>query len=113
MDDGIPQAGRLDRIRLVLGRFYGFRVEGDSMLPILRPGDKVLVDPKATLAPGDIVLARHPFRSSVRVLKRLDSVGSDGRLFLAGDNPKESEDSRSFGSVSQGDLLGKVVARLR
>ena len=83
------------------------------MLPTLRSGDKVLVDPKATLAPGDIVLAFHPFRSSVRIVKRLASFESDGRAHLVGDNSDESVDSGTFGTVSPSDLLGKVVAQLK
>ena len=112
MDDGIRSAGVRDRIRLALRRVFGIRVEGDSMSPLLNSGDLVLVDPRAPIKPGDIVLARHPFRSSVRILKRLISVEADGRLYLTGDNPNESSDSRSFGTVSSADLLGKVIARL-
>ena len=113
MDEGIRSADVRDRIRLVLRRVFGIRVEGDSMAPLLKSGDVVLVDPRAPIEPGDVVLARHPFRSSVRMLKRLISVEPDGRLYLAGDNPSESSDSRSFGTVSSADLLGKVVARLK
>ena len=113
MDDGIRAAGVRDRIRLVLRQVIGIRVEGDSMAPRLNSGDVVLVDPKAPIEPGDVVLARHPFRSSVRILKRLISVEPDGRLYLEGDNPEESTDSRNFGTVSSADLLGKVIARLK
>lgn len=102
----------MDWIRFVFGRVYGFRIEGDSMSPLLRPGDKVLIDPKAEITPGDIVLARHPFRANVRIVKRLTSFEVDGRMFLSGDNRDESEDSRTFGTVSSSDFLGKVVARL-
>lgn len=112
MSEIIPVAGLYDWIRLLLRRVVGVRVEGDSMAPLLRSGDRVLVDPKAAFQPGDIVVARHPYRSSVRILKRLISINADGRVSLAGDNPRESEDSRTFGSVSSSDLLGKVVARI-
>ncbi len=112
MSDGIPLAGPRDRINLIFRRVYGVRVEGDSMAPSLHSGDCVLIDPKASVEPGDIVLAQHPYKSSVRILKRLSSVEPDGRIFLSGDNSDESTDSRSFGSISRSDVLGKVVARL-
>jgi nickel-type superoxide dismutase maturation protease len=113
MGEGIPNAGLIDWIRLVFGRVHGVRVEGDSMSPVLQPGDRVLVDPKASLEPGDVILARHPFRSSVRILKRLRSFEPNGRVFIAGDNPDESTDSRTLGTIKSSDLLGKVVARLK
>jgi nickel-type superoxide dismutase maturation protease len=113
MSDGIPLAGPRDWIKLIFRRFDGMRVEGDSMLPSLRSGDRVLIDPKATVKPGDIVLARHPYKASIRILKRLSSIGPDGRIYLSGDNPDDSTDSRSFGSISSSDVLGKVIARLK
>jgi nickel-type superoxide dismutase maturation protease len=113
MDEGIRSAGLRDRIRLLLRRVSGIRVEGNSMSPLLNSGDLVLIDPKAPIEPGDVVLTRHPFRSSVRIVKRLISVEPDGRLFLEGDNPDESTDSRNFGTVSPTDLLGKVISRLK
>jgi nickel-type superoxide dismutase maturation protease len=113
MSDDIPLAGPRDWIKLIFRRVYGMRVEGDSMIPSLRSGDKVLIDPKASVKPGDIVLARHPFKSSVRILKRVTSIEPDGRFYLSGDNPDDSTDSRTFGTISKLDILGKAVARLK
>ncbi len=113
MSDGIPLAGPRDWINLIFRRAYGMRVEGDSMLPSLRSGDRVLIDPNASVQPGDVVLTRHPYKSSVRILKRLTSIEPDGRIYLSGDNPEDSTDSRSFGSISSSDILGKVIARLK
>ena len=96
-----------------MGLRQGFLVSGDSMSPTLNDGDVVLIDPKAAFAAGDIVLARHPYKKSVRVLKRIDSIDGQGRFWLVGDNQGESSDSRTFGSVSKADLLGKVTSRLR
>ncbi len=113
MNAVLPTARLLDRVRLAFGRLLGLQIEGDSMIPILRSGDRVLVDPRSTQEPGDVVVARHPYKSSIRIVKRLISIEPDGRVYLAGDNPNESTDSRTFGSVSQSDLLGKVIARLK
>jgi nickel-type superoxide dismutase maturation protease len=93
-----------------------FRVTGSSMLPLLQPGDEVLVDPHAykQIVPqvGDIVVSRHPYRVDVRLVKRVTAILSDGRCVLEGDNPSDSTDSRSFGAVTLQHILGRVVSRL-
>jgi nickel-type superoxide dismutase maturation protease len=113
MESSLPEAIWRDRLLYLLGRRRGFLVEGKSMAPALNDGDAVLIDPRAQVSPGDIVLAKHPFKSSVRILKRLAEIGTDGKLTLLGDNREESTDSRSLGRFSRGDILGKVVCRLK
>jgi len=99
-----------------LGRRARFRVAGDSMSPALAPGDQILVDLAAYRRrgprPGEVVLARHPYRRDARLVKRVARVAADGRCELAGDNPDASTDSRGFGSVPAELLLGRVVLRL-
>lgn len=99
-----------------LGRRRRYRIDGASMRPTLEPGDHVLVDPRAYRRRppriGDVVLARHPYRRGVEVVKRLGATLPDGRLLLAGDNPEESTDSRAFGAVPIDRLRGRVVLRL-
>jgi len=84
------------------------------MAPSLRPGDHVLVDPRAFRgsAPqiGDVVLARHPHEPDRHVVKRVAAVSPSG-IELRGDNPDLSTDSREFGPIDARDVLGKVVAR--
>jgi len=85
------------------------------MIPVLKPGDEVLVDPRAYRRalprPGDIVVARHPYRTDAHVVKRVSSVSENGECALRGDNASESTDSRSFGHVSAGHILGRVTGR--
>jgi nickel-type superoxide dismutase maturation protease len=85
------------------------------MLPAVKPGDHLLVDPAAYTAhppePGDIVVAAHPYVSDTVLIKRVHSV-HDGRIFLSSDNPDEGTDSRSFGTIQTGSLLGRVVTRI-
>ena len=109
----IPIAGWKDRILFFLGRRDAFRVEGGSMTPTLNDGDVVLVKRTRRIKVGDVVLAQHPFKQSVKVLKRVTEVNQDGRYVLTGDNPEESTDSRAFGSIKAADILGKVIGRLR
>jgi len=80
------------------------------MAPLLNSGDVVIVQPSAMFAVGDVVLAEHPFRSGVKILKRIAQIEQDGRLHLVGDNPDESTDSRTFGKVPSEQVLGRVVA---
>jgi nickel-type superoxide dismutase maturation protease len=99
-----------------VGRRRRYRIRGASMRPTLSPGDQVLIDPSAYRrhAPrvGDVVLARHPYRRDVEMVKRIDGTLPDGRLLLAGDNPDESTDGRTLGAISPDLLRGQVVLRL-
>ena len=83
------------------------------MLPTLKDGDAVLIDPKAEVEVGDIVLANHPFKQSVKILKRISEISADDKFSLTGDNADESSDNRSFGEISKKDILGKVSCRLK
>lgn len=112
MPDQIPAAGIREWLSLLLGRKLGVRIEGDSMSPALQPGDHVLVDPGRCVREGDIVYARHPFRSNVNIIKRVAHIDPDGSLILIGDNQSQSSDSRVFGRVPPTAFLGKIVAKI-
>ena len=53
----IPDATFIDHLYILLGWRVNIRVEGPSMLPVLSDGDRVVVDPSAKPAKGDIVVA--------------------------------------------------------
>ena len=108
----LREANWKDKLLYRLGRRKIFRVAGDSMLPTLRDGDAVMISANYTVVVGDIVLAQHPYKQSVKMLKRVASIGKNGRYFLEGDNPGESTDSRTFGTVSIEYIHGKAVCRL-
>ena len=92
-----------------------FRVTGLSMLPLLQPGDEILVNFKAYRnqfpQPGDIIVAEHPYKPQTRIVKRVTAVREDGACFLQGDNSAESTDSRAFGWMSPQQILGQVTGR--
>lgn len=85
------------------------------MAPLLEPGDEILADPRAYRrrppGPGDIVVARHPFRSDLCLVKRVTSVRENGDCFLEGDNPMESTDSHGFGPLPPERIMGRVTSR--
>ena len=83
------------------------------MLPAYRDGDAVLVDSGAYSdsppEPGDVVLVAHPFRQGVKMIKRVDHVTTDGKIFVVGDNRLESTDSRTLGPLRPAQLIGRVI----
>ncbi len=83
------------------------------MLPTLKNGDAVLVDPNGEVEDGDIVLANHPFKQSVKMIKRIGEISADGKFSLTGDNLDESSDSRTFGAIPKNEILGKITCRLK
>ncbi len=83
------------------------------MLPTLKDGDAVLVDPNAEVEQGDIVLANHPFKQNVKMIKRIGEISDGENFLLVGDNADESSDSRSFGAIPKSEILGKVTCRLK
>ena len=82
------------------------------MQPTLKNNDVVLIEATTNVAVGDIVLARHPYKQSVKMLKRVEKIDENGRFSLVGDNPDESTDSRTFGTLSIEYIYGKAVCRL-
>lgn len=112
MSSDLPIAGWNDQVLLILRQRKAFVVDGESMSPTLKSGDKVLVHPDAPITAGDIVLAHHPFRRSTQLIKRVCEITADGEYFLIGDNPGESTDSRTLGAFRLTNILGKVVCKL-
>ncbi len=112
----IPRAGFRAHMRWILGGLRRYRIDGESMRPVLEPGVLVLVDRDAFRSvspkPGDIVAARHPYRRDVTIVKRVEAIEPDGSCRLTGDNPAASTDSRCFGIVRADRVLGRVSFRL-
>lgn len=109
----LPEANFIEIILLYFGFRSRYRVENNSMLPLLKEGDQVVVKRDATLKTGEIVIAQHPFKQSVEMIKRIKEIDKNGRYFLIGDNQDESTDSRTFGAVSIECIKGKVISRLQ
>jgi nickel-type superoxide dismutase maturation protease len=97
-------------------------VSGWSMAPALLPGERLLFDRLAYVRRrprrGDVVLVAHPLEPALRMVKRITAMPGDvveggrvlapGQYWVEGDNPGLSTDSREFGPVERGDLLGRA-----
>ena len=114
---------------------------GPSMMPTFNPsGDVVLVERLSAVkgrAPrrGDVVLATSPTNPTQLVFKRAVGLGGDvidvpysygrnfklrtrrvsvppGSVWLQGDNPLNSTDSRDYGPVPEDMILGRAWVRV-
>ena len=82
-----------------------------SMEPALRPGDWLLVRRTGRIRAGQIVLARHPGRPDMLIVKRA-ACRVDGGWWLVSDNPAAGAvDSRRFGPVPAALIVGRVLLR--
>lgn len=88
-------------------------VTGPSMAPALRHGDQLLVRigrTRATPPIGSVVVVALPGRPLS--VKRVARRESDGRLWVEGDNPYASTDSREVGALPPEAVCGRVLLRL-
>ena len=94
---------------------WGFaRVRGESMLPTLRPGDRLLLSYRRSPRPGDLVVARLPdgtVATKRAVERRTTRTGEPG-WWLLSDNPAQGVDSRRHGAVAETEVLAVVVMRI-
>ncbi len=79
------------------------------MLPSFKDGDKALVNRWFYLLKkpqkNEIIIIN---KKNIIMIKRIKKT-QDNKFFVAGDNLKESTDSRHFGWIEKKDVLGKVV----
>lgn len=101
-----------------VGRYV---VEGASMEPAYRSGDRVLVNRlayrRSTPVAGDVVVLRDPEREGRYLIKRVATpplaprASTPDAVWVQGDNTAESRDSRSFGAVPRASIIGRVWRR--
>jgi type IV secretory pathway protease TraF len=94
--------------------FAFYHIPSDSMSPALETGDVVMVDTwqyrHNEAQQNDIVIIQRT-ASSMVLAKRITNIRKqEGKteLFIEGDNPHRSVDSRRFGWVADDFLIGKV-----
>jgi signal peptidase I len=99
-------------------------VRGESMLPTLRPGQRIAVGPPTRpLRRGAVVVVRHPARGGFELVKRVvglpgdrvdladgrrDAVLGPDQYLVLGDHREASTDGRAFGPVGWEHIVGVV-----
>ena len=83
------------------------------MVPALRHGDQVLVwwVRRPRPRPGAIVVVDLPQDRGLGI-KRVREVRPDGSMWVEGDNPLGSTDSRQFGVIAAAAHRGRVLLRI-
>ncbi|WP_344258961.1 nickel-type superoxide dismutase maturation protease [Streptomyces sodiiphilus] len=87
-------------------------VYNPSMLPTLRPGDRLLLRYGGRVRPGDVIVVRHPFQHDLLIVKRAVERRPGG-WWVRGDNPRVTNDSREFGAVPADLVMARALLRLR
>jgi len=89
-----------------------FVVQDTSMRPALEPGDRLLVwQWSRRLEADQMIVFVEPERHLTISVKRIASVEPSGAVNVRGDNPNVSRDSRDYGPVARGQIVGRVVYR--
>jgi nickel-type superoxide dismutase maturation protease len=87
------------------------RVVGYSMEPTLKNNQTIFVSsiPFFFVKPsvGNVIALSY----GRCMIKRIAKINKD-KIFVIGDNEKESTDSRNFGWISMKNILGKVVYKI-
>lgn len=99
--------------RRVLSQLDSVEVSGRSMVPTLRPGDRLLVETwtyrRRPPQVGEVVVAPDPRAPKRELVKRVAAV-DNGRVSLRGDAAR-STDSRRFGSVPLTSVRARAAIR--
>jgi nickel-type superoxide dismutase maturation protease len=85
-------------------------VRGESMLPTLHPGDRLLVRVTPRLLVDDLAVVRLPPEGTVAVKRVVHREA--GGWWVERDNPRTGADSWSVGAVPDDAVIGRVVTRL-
>src|SRR3982751_5123889 len=81
------------------------RVNGNSMAPTLVDGQLVVGRQTRDLAAGDVVIISH---DGLEKIKRIERHEGD-LVYLLGDTPAESTDSRTLGWLPAKTIVAKVI----
>jgi len=78
------------------------------MWPTFADGDEVIFEVfnEQSLEVGDIVVANHPLKHNLNIVKRITDIDINERIHLEGDNPDplSSEDGHNFGPVNKENI---------
>ena len=81
------------------------RVIGKSMAPKLYPGQLIVATTLIRkLKPGQVVILEKNHKQLIKRIERIE----DDKLFVIGDNPEASTDSRHFGWLDARHVVARV-----
>jgi phage repressor protein C with HTH and peptisase S24 domain len=75
------------------------------MEPTLKAGQIVLASSLLRCRTGDVVVLAHNGLEKIKRIEKLENT----RVFIVGDNPAASTDSRSFGWIPQSAVIARVI----
>lgn len=81
------------------------RVKGDGMYPTLEKGQLVVVRRRPSFRVNDIVVFLY---NGAEKVKRISGIEGDF-LYVIGDNPLYSTDSRQYGYIRRDKVLGTII----
>src|SRR6266516_4018725 len=81
--------------------------------PALRPGDWLFVRRTKRVRAGQLVVARHPKRATMLIVKRAARRTADGWWLESENDDGAAVDSRAFGAVPTELIEGRVLLRYR
>ncbi|RMG28072.1 MAG: nickel-type superoxide dismutase maturation protease [Methanobacteriota archaeon] len=87
------------------------KVEGSSMEPFLRPGQFAIIRKTKQVKIGDVICFPDPQNPKLLLIKRVQAI-NDNSAFVIGDNLTKSRDSRHFGMISKGSIIGKLLFKI-
>lgn len=108
------RSGRGSRYPRTVTPFGLARVRGESMRPVLAPGDRLLVRYGGRVRPGSLVLARFADGTLAvkRAVERRTTAAGEAGWWLLSDARDAGVDSRHRGPVRDRDVLATVLARV-
>ncbi len=88
--------------------FSLFRVSGHSMEPFLKEGSVVFTLSFFPIKISDVVVVKY---DNKKLIKRVIEI-KNGKMYLEGDNKKDSLDSKKIGWIDRENILGKVIFKI-
>jgi phage repressor protein C with HTH and peptisase S24 domain len=88
-------------------------VKEESMIPLLYPGNTILVYRFSKLKTNDIVVLKNPYKNRKEryLVKKIFKITKKS-LYVEGLNKEKSIDSRQFGWIAKKDVVGKMISKI-